>query len=64
MQIKTQIEVLSDKQVRLTQVVRHGKRVRATRIYHVAKLPPQSADEVCRAVCPEAFPDTVPGAVA
>jgi len=64
MQIKSQIEVLSDVEVRLTVVVRDGKRIRATRVYHLAKLAHQSADEVCKAVCPEAFPDTVPGAAA
>ena len=32
-----------------------GERIRSRRQYHLAKFPHQSAEEVCRQACPEAF---------
>ena len=55
MQINKTIEHISDTQIRMVVEVTDGERVRSRRIYNLAKSPTQNADEVCRAVCPEAF---------
>jgi hypothetical protein len=53
--IEKTIEVLDDEHVLLTVTVMDGERIRSRRQYHLAKFPHQSAEEVCRQACPEAF---------
>ncbi len=53
--LRASVEEISDEKVLLTVEVMEAERVRSRREYHLAKLPSQSAQEVCRAVCPEAF---------
>ncbi len=56
--IEKTIETLDDEHVILTVTVLDGERIRSRRQYHLAKLAHQSAEEVCRAACPEAFTDS------
>ena len=53
--IEKTIEVLDDEHVLLTATVMDGERIRSRRQYHLAKFAHQSAEEVCRQACPEAF---------
>jgi hypothetical protein len=53
--IEKTIEVLDDEHVLLTVTVMDGERIRSRRQYHLAKFAHQSAEEVCREACPEAF---------
>lgn len=53
--IEKTIEVLDDEHVLLTVTVMDGERIRSRRQYHLAKFAHQSAEEVCRQACPEAF---------
>ncbi len=53
--IEKTIEVLDDEHVLLTVTVMDGQRIRSRRQYHLAKFAHQSAEEVCREACPEAF---------
>ena len=53
--IEKTIEVLGDEHVLLTVTVMDGERIRSRRQYHLAKFAHQSAEEVCRQACPEAF---------
>lgn len=56
--IEKTIETVDDERVILTVTVLDGERIRSRRQYHLAKLAHQSAEEVCKAACPEAFADS------
>ena len=56
--IEKTIETVDDEHVILTVTVLDGERIRSRRQYHLSKLEHQSAEEVCRAACPEAFTDS------
>ena len=56
--IEKTIDLVDDEHVLLTVTVVEGERIRSRRQYHLAKLAHQSAEEVCRAACPEAFTDS------
>jgi hypothetical protein len=56
--LRASVKEISEEEVLLIVEVMDGERVRSRREYHLAKLPFQSAQEVCRAVCPEAFQET------
>lgn len=60
MTIEKTIEQIDDENVLLVVTIKEEERIRSCRHYQLAKLPSQSAQEVCRLACPEAFTEDAP----